>query len=86
MNTSRMLILNSSNLSLWKGKMLDLLYCKEWHAPFECEEVKLSQMNEDKWKLLNRQVVGFIRQWVNDNFYHHVENETSAHTLCHAPA
>ena len=30
---------------------------------------------------MNRQVVGFTRQWVDDNVYHQVENETSAHTL-----
>ena len=30
---------------------------------------------------MNEQVVGFIRQCVDDNVYHHVENETFAHTL-----
>ena len=53
--------------------MLDLLYCGEWHAPIEGEEAK--------WKNFNRQVVSFIRQWVDDNVYHHIENETSAHTF-----
>ena len=76
-----MLILNGSNWSLWKRKMLHLFYCKEWHVPIEGEKAKPSEMSEDKWNLLNQQVVGFIRQWLDDNVYHYVENETSTHTL-----
>ncbi|GKU85719.1 hypothetical protein SLEP1_g345 [Rubroshorea leprosula] len=48
-----MITLNSSNYQLWKGKMEDLLYVKEFHEPVFSEQ-KLDSMNDEEWRLLHR--------------------------------
>ena len=42
--------LNGSNWRTWKGKMLDLLYCKEMHAPLEGNDAKPKDTIDEKWK------------------------------------
>lgn len=32
-------------------------------------------MDDDAWKKLYRKTIGNIRQWFNDNVFHHVPNE-----------
>ena len=32
-------------------------------------------MDDDAWKKLYRKTIGNIRQWFNDNVFHHVSNE-----------
>ncbi|GKV49114.1 hypothetical protein SLEP1_g55881 [Rubroshorea leprosula] len=48
-----MITLNSSNYQLWKGKMEDLLYVKEFHEPVFSEQ-KLDSMKDEEWRLLHR--------------------------------
>ena len=62
-NTSRMVNLNGSNYHVWKGKMEDLLYVKEYYLPVFTTE-KPANKTEQEWTILHRQVCGYIRQWV----------------------
>lgn len=79
-NTSRMINLNGSNYHVWKGKMEDLLYVKDYYMPvFETE--KPENKTDGEWSLFHRQVCGYIRQWVDDNVLNHVSGETHARTL-----
>ena len=74
-NTSRMVTLNGVNYAIWKGKMEDLLYVKNFYKPV------FTNMTDEEWNLLHRQVCGFIRQWVDDNVLNHISGETHARTL-----
>ncbi|GLU00724.1 hypothetical protein SLE2022_180700 [Rubroshorea leprosula] len=79
-NQSKMITLNSSNYQLWKGKMEDLLYVKEFHEPVFSEQ-KPDSMKDEEWRLLHRRVCGFIRQWIDDSMLNHINDETDARTL-----
>ena len=79
-NTSRMVSLNVSNYNIWKAKMEDLLYVKNFHLPV-FSSVKPVEKSVDDWKLLHRQVCGYIRQWVDDNVLNHVISISDARTL-----
>ena len=79
-NTSRMVNLNGSNYHVWKGKMEDLLYVKEYYLPVFTTE-KPANKTEQEWTILHRQVCGYIRQWVDDNVLNHISGETHARTL-----
>jgi transposase InsO family protein len=79
-NLSRMVSLNGSNYHIWKGKMEDLLYVKQFHLPVFTSE-KPENKSDEEWTLLHRQVCGYLRQWVDDNVLNHIECETHARTL-----
>lgn len=79
-NTNRMISLNGTNYHLWKGKMKDLLFVKSLHLPVFATQ-KPDSMSEEDWNLEHQQVCGFIRQFVDDNVYNHIANETHARTL-----
>ena len=74
-----MVSLNGKNYMIWKAKMEDILYCKDLYSPIEGE--KPEAMSEDDWKKLNRKTIGVIRQWLDDNVFHHVSKETTALAL-----
>lgn len=76
-----MIKLNSSNYSIWKPKMLDILYCKDLYEPVEGDGTKPTETEEKDWKIINRKAVGLIRSWVDISQFHHVAEETNAHTL-----
>ena len=59
-NTSRMITLNGSNYHVWKGKMEELLYVKDYYLHVFASE-KLENKTDAKWNLLHRQVCGYIR-------------------------
>ena len=52
-NMSRMISLNGANYHLWKGKMEDLLFVKEFHVPV-FEENKPEKKTDEEWKLQHR--------------------------------
>jgi hypothetical protein len=71
-----MVKLITSNYSIWKTMMEDILYCKELFEPTELNEVKLNAKTDNEWKKLNRKVVGhIIRQWVDQSVFHYVAKE-----------
>ena len=79
-NTSRMITLNGSNYHVWKGKMEDLLYVKDYYLPVFASE-KPENKTDAEWNLLHQQVCGYIRQWVDDNVLNHVSEEKHARSL-----
>ena len=79
-NTSRIVTLNGVNYVIWKGKMEDLLYVKNFYKPV-FTTVKPDNITDEEWTLLHRQVCGFIRQWVDDNVLNHISGKTHARTL-----
>lgn len=42
---------------------------------------KPKNMTDEKYKFLNWHCVGFTRQWLDDNIYHHMANKTSTNVL-----
>ncbi|GJY87788.1 putative RNA-directed DNA polymerase [Tanacetum coccineum] len=79
-NTSRMVSLNGSNYHVWKGKMEDPLYVKDYYLPVFTTKKPENKTNAE-WTILHRQVYGYIRQWVDDNVLNHICEETHARTL-----
>ena len=75
-----MVTLNSVNYAIWKGKMEDLLYVKNFYKPV-FTTVKPDNITDEEWNLWHRQVCGFIRQWFDDNVLNHISGETRALTL-----
>ncbi|GJW49182.1 retrovirus-related pol polyprotein from transposon TNT 1-94 [Tanacetum coccineum] len=58
-NTSRMINLNGSNYHVWKGKMEDLLYVKDYYLPIFSTK-KPKNQTDAEWTILHRQ--GIISQ------------------------
>nr|KYP56587.1 Retrovirus-related Pol polyprotein from transposon TNT 1-94 [Cajanus cajan] len=77
---TKMVPLNGTNYHLWKGKMKDLLFVKKMHLPVFATQ-KPDSMSEEEWDFEHQQVCGFIRQFVEDNVYNHIANETHARAL-----
>jgi hypothetical protein len=46
-NLSRMVSLNGSNYHIWKGKMEDLLYVKQFHLPVFTSEKPENKSDEE---------------------------------------
>ena len=79
-NTGRMVSLNGSNYHVWKGKMEDLLYVKDYYLPVFSTD-KPEDKSVEEWNILHRKVCGYIRQWVDDNVLNHISGESHARTL-----
>ncbi|CAL9016332.1 unnamed protein product, partial [Prunus brigantina] len=62
-----MLKLTASNYSIWKPTMEDILYCKDLYEPLQLLGQKPEGKSDDAWSILNRKVVGQIRQWTAQN-------------------
>ena len=67
-----MIRLTSSNYSIWKLRMEDILYCKDLYAPIDGDKNKPKDMSEAEWKIMHRKTVALIRQWVDQSVFHHV--------------
>ena len=76
-----MIKLTTSNYSIWKTRMEDILYCKELFEPIECRCYKPVIATEDEWNKLNRKIIEKIRQWVYQSVFHHVAKEVDAYSL-----
>ncbi|TYI24306.1 hypothetical protein ES332_A06G225000v1 [Gossypium tomentosum] len=79
-NTSKMIMLNGTNYQLWRNKMKDLLFVKALHLPVFTTQ-KPDSKNDEEWEFEHQQVCGFIRQFVEENVYNHIDQETHARTL-----
>ena len=60
--------------------MKDLLFVMKLHLPVFAT-TKPEGKTEEEWAFEHEQVCGFIRQFVEDNVYNHICNETHAQTL-----
>ena len=63
--SSPMVKLTSTNYSLWKSMMEDLLNCKDLYDPIEGDNGKSSDTSDVDWKKLKKKTLGAIRQWVD---------------------
>lgn len=54
--------------------MKDFVYCRDYHDLILSKYTKPEDKIDEQWKLLIRQVCGYIRQWVDDNVYNHISN------------
>ena len=79
-NTNKMILLNGSNYHIWKGKMKDMLFVKSLHLPVFGSE-KPDSKSDEEWTFQHEQVCGFIRQFVEDNVYNHIQHETHTKSL-----
>ena len=48
-----MIKLKSWNYGIWKSRMEDLIYIKDFHESFEGEEARLVDLDDKKWAQLN---------------------------------
>ncbi|GMI65558.1 hypothetical protein HRI_000225100 [Hibiscus trionum] len=78
-NTSK-IMLNATDYQLWRNKMKDLLFVKAFYLSVLATQ-KLDSKSDEEWEFEHQQVWGFIRQFVEENFYNHIDQETRARTL-----
>ena len=52
----------SSNYSIWKLQMKDLLLCKDLHDPNERDSAKLNKKTQKEWQKINKKIVRLIKQ------------------------
>ena len=76
-----MIKLTTTNYSLWKSMMEDLLNCKDLYDPIEGDNAKSSDMSYADRKKLKKKSLGVILQWMDISLYNHVAKETDPHTL-----
>ena len=60
--------------------MKDLLFIKALHLPVFATKKPESKTDEE-WEFEHRQVCSFIRHFVDENVYNHIQNDTHARTL-----
>ena len=75
-----MIKLTSSNYSIWKPQMEDIFYCKDLHDPILAKNAPEGKTDKE-WEVLHRKAVAYIRRWIDPAIFHHVSQETNAHTL-----
>ncbi|CAL8169104.1 unnamed protein product [Prunus armeniaca] len=80
-SSATMLKLTTSNYSIWKPRMEDILYCKDLYEPFQLLGQKPAEKSDDAWSIMNRKAVRQIRQWVDQSVFHHVAQETCIHIM-----
>lgn len=61
-----MMTLNGSNYYVWRGRMKDQLYLKDYYLPVFASE-KPKSITDAEWNLAHKQVCDSIRQWVDDD-------------------
>ena len=61
--------------------MKDILFCKNLYDSLENKRDKLASTKDEEWKKMNQKIIGQIIQWIEDEVFHHVAQETSAYEL-----
>ena len=76
-----MIKLTTTNYSLWKSMLEDLLNCKDLYDPIEGDNARSSDISDVDWKKLKKKTFGAIHQWVDISLYNHVSKETDPYTF-----
>lgn len=76
-----MVKLTTTNYTIWRPQMEDLLSCKDLYDPLENKGQNPDSSKEAKWKKLNRKWIGQIQQWIDLSVFHHVAQDTYAYTF-----
>lgn len=84
--SSSMIKLTSTNYSIWRPMMEDLLYCRDLYDPIavtitegsisSSKPTKPEKMSDGDWVKLQRKTLGTIRQWVDISIFNHVSQES----------
>ena len=53
-----MIKLTSSNYSIWKSRMEDLLYCRDLFDPVKLGSAKPAEMSDGDWEKIHRKASG----------------------------
>ncbi|KAK3441231.1 hypothetical protein EUGRSUZ_B01489 [Eucalyptus grandis] len=71
LNGGNMFKLNALNYSIWKSRVKDMLYCKDWFDLVDGDDAYSMEANESKncWVYSTR---------IDDRVFHHVAQETKA--------
>ena len=80
---SPMVKLTTTNYSLWKSMIEDLLNCKDLYDPIEGDNAKSSDMSDADWKKLMKKTLCVIRQWVgvHQSLQSCFQRDKSTHSL-----
>ena len=57
-----MIKLNATNYSIWKFRIKDHQYYRDLFEPVLGDKGKSSDMNDEKWSIMHRKIVGNIRK------------------------
>lgn len=68
--------LNKSSYTIWKKKMVDLLYVKYLEAPIKDEGGKLTNMLGKTYNTSDRKCLGLVGNYVDNLVLHHVSEDT----------
>ena len=68
------------NYRIWRTKMKDLLMIIKIHLSVFYSS-KLEEISNEDREFEHERACGYIRQFVDDNVYNHICNETHARTL-----
>ncbi|CAL1401497.1 unnamed protein product [Linum trigynum] len=82
-SSGAMIKLTSSNYSIWKPQMEDILFFKDLYEPIENGSEKAEDKTEKQWEVLHSKAVAIIRQWIGQSIFHHVAKDTRADELWH---
>lgn len=52
--------------------MENIFYCKNLYDPSKGDELKPKDMLKKNWNKQHRKTIETIRQWVDNNVFHHV--------------
>ncbi|CAH9088439.1 unnamed protein product [Cuscuta epithymum] len=89
-SSNSMVKLTSTNYSIWRPMMEDMLYCKDLYDPIESvtntdgtvsKPSKPEKMEDREWLKLKRKALGTIRQWVDISIFNHVSQESDPYEL-----
>ena len=61
--------------------MEDVLYLNDLHDPIDGDGKKPSNVDEGKWKKMDKKAIALIRQYLDDSVFHHVASCESAKVL-----
>ena len=61
--------------------MEDFLCWKDLQGSLLGDGGKLEKMSMEEWRILDRKTVGYIHQWICDNFYYNAAQEKTTHSL-----
>ena len=72
---------NGQNFSLWKMQMEDYLYQKDLYLPLGGKTKKPTDMDDEKWNLLDRKALGTIRLCLAASVAFNISKETTTEGL-----
>ena len=78
---SDMFKLTSSNYSVWKSKMRDMLVCKDLWLPVQFGKSKPDKIDASTWEVMHLKAATYVRCFINMSLYNNFNEETDAKVL-----